>query len=103
ASGRSDSREPSLDGLLHFLVEFPRLLAGGFDRLADDHADRARLFSQPASRPVRAGIVGQRHDALAGFDREQRAAHPELASVSGDYPSAFRKDDDPQTVPEPGL
>src|SRR5258708_18939386 len=102
-SGRSDSREAGLDGLLHFLVEFPRLLAGGFDRLTDDHADRARFLQEAAPRPEGAGVVGQRHHALAGWNREHRAAHPELASVSGDYPSAFRKDDDPQTVPEPCL
>src|SRR5713101_4619743 len=98
-----DAGKTGLDRLLYFLAEFSGVLADGFDRLADDDADRARLFHEPASRPERAGVVRYGHHALAGCDREQRAAHPELAGLSRDHPRALRKNNDPQTVPKPRL
>src|ERR1700676_3584568 len=100
-SRRCNAREPRFDCLLHFLVKFPGVLAGGFDGIADDHANRAGLFQEAAPWPECPGVVRQRHHALAGGDREHRAAGTELARVTRNHPGAFRKDDDPKSVPKP--
>src|SRR6185312_15669112 len=102
-SRRGDAGEACFDGLLHFLVQFPGLLAGGRDGLADDYPDRTRLFDEATPRPKPAGVMRQRHHALTRRDREQRAAHSELARIAGDHPGTFRKNDDPQTVGEARL
>src|SRR3984957_17915100 len=98
-----DARKPGFDRLLDLFVELPRVLAGGFDRLADDHPDRAGLFQETAPRPECAGIVRQRHHALAGCDRKHGATEPELARLARNHPGSFREDDDPQAVLEPRL
>src|SRR5450432_2519029 len=98
-----DSREAGFDRLPHFLVELTGILALRFDRLADHDPDRARFLQEPAPWPEGARVMRQRHHTFARGDREQRAAHAELAGFTCDHPRAFRKDDDPQAVLEPLL
>ena len=79
-------------------------LPSGRIGFADDDADRAGLFNEPAPRPVCAGIVRQRHHQLAGGGGEQGAAHSRiLARLPRRHARALRKDDDPQPIGKPRL
>src|SRR5208337_4499 len=96
-------REPRLDGLAGFFGEIARVLSRRENRLADDHANRARLFQDTAPRPKSAGIVREGHDELARGDGQECAAHAELAGPARHHARALREDDDPEAVREPRL
>src|SRR5271166_863180 len=86
-----DPGQSGFDGLADLLGEIPCILAHRCNRLADDHANRARLLQDPASRPKSAGIVRERYDEFAAGDRQKRTAHAELASLARHHARALGK------------
>src|SRR5580698_1227682 len=93
-----NTRKPGFDRSSDLIVELARILAGGRDRFADDHANDSGLLEEPTPDPKVGGVVRQGYHELARFGRQQRSAHAVFARFPRHDAGSFRKNNDPEAV-----
>ncbi len=92
---RLETSHRRLDPRLDLFVDLAHVAPASGDGRTDDDAHGPRFFQQSAPRPIRTGVVRNRHDELAGLARQQRAGDPVTTRLARRHARALRENHDP--------